>query len=347
MLTRRKFSGYLTAAIAFLKVPEPFGAYAKSSEPMERSLFVRIGGIDQWISIRGQSPNNPVLLVVHGGPGEAQSLFADHYRAWEQKFTVVQWDQRGAGHTYGRYRDRTTSMNSAQIAADGAELVEYLCRTLGKEKICLLGHSWGSIIGVNIAMRCPEKIAAYVGTGQVASWTGAIQAKFDFLMSKAVAVGDAGLISQLEASGPPDPKNSEEVFAFNEKIYLFWPEADVAWVKYLRSSAPATRAAAPKDFNDFEDGFRFSARTLVSSQMMTDLPATASILKTAFILVQGEDDIVTPTSEARRYFEGVDAPYKELILIPDAGHFALLTAQQAFCSALSDSVRPIAVARGA
>ncbi len=59
--------------------------------------FVRIGAIEQWISIRGEDRNNPVLLVLHGGPGSCYSIFTSHLRPWEKHFTVVQWDQRGGG----------------------------------------------------------------------------------------------------------------------------------------------------------------------------------------------------------------------------------------------------------
>jgi pimeloyl-ACP methyl ester carboxylesterase len=108
---------------------------------IDRSSFVSIGGIDQWVSIKGEDPGNPVLLVVHGGPGEAQWPAAERYKPWEKAFTVVQWDQRGAGHTYGRYGAHTPDVTLDRIAKDGIEVAEYLCRTLGKKEIIDLGHS--------------------------------------------------------------------------------------------------------------------------------------------------------------------------------------------------------------
>ena len=126
-----------------------FAARAASAPvPIDQSDFVPIGGIDQWISIKGQDRANPVLLVVHGGPGEAQWPRAAKYKPWEAAFTVVQWDQRGAGHTYGRYGTSTPDLNLARISKDGVELADYLCRSLGKKKIIVLGHSWGSIVAV-------------------------------------------------------------------------------------------------------------------------------------------------------------------------------------------------------
>jgi proline iminopeptidase len=272
---------------------------------------------------------------------------AAHYRPWEKDFTVVQWDQRGAGHTYGRYGAKTPDMTLDRIANDGVELAAYLCRTLDKKKIIALGHSWGSIIAVTMVQREPKLFAAYVGTGMVGSWKGAIKVKYDLVLAKARAGGDAATVKELEASGPPDPTDANKVFGFNDRVYPLWAPSDVAWIKSLRADAPRLRATYPKDFQDFEDGFGFSVEKAVPDQIKTDLPATASRIETAFFVIQGQGDLITPTVDAVAYFDQVKAPKKELIIIPDAGHFAFMTSPQAFLAALTNTVRPVAIARGA
>jgi pimeloyl-ACP methyl ester carboxylesterase len=342
-LKRRHFAGLLGGMVL-----AGSSAYAESAAPgIDQSSFVPLGGLDQWINIRGDDSRNPVLLVVHGGPGEAQWPQAAHYRAWEKRFTVVQWDQRGAGHTYGRYGATTPDMTLDRIANDGVELAAYLCRTLGKKKIIVLGHSWGSIIAISMVQRRPELFAAYVGTGMVGSWKGALQTKYDAVLAKARADGDTATVKQLEASGPPDANDANKVFAFNERVYPLWAPADTAWIKALRADAPRLKAEYPKDFKDFEDGFQFSAEKAVPDQIKTDLPATAGQIGTAFFVIQGQGDLIASTPDAVAYFNVVKAPYKKLVLIPDAGHFAFMTAPDAFLSALVDEVRPIAVERGA
>lgn len=315
--------------------------------PIDKSTFVSLGGLDQWISIRGQDVRNPAILVVHGGPGEAQWPMAEHYRDWERYFTVVQWDQRGAGHTFGRYGVTTPDMTLDRISRDGVELSEHICRTLGKKKVILLGHSWGSTVAVTIAQRGPALIAAYVGTGQVGSWKGALRAKFDLALAEARSRGDMALVKELEASGPPDAGDATKVFAFNDRVYQFWPSSDKEWVKSLRANASILQKSDPKNFKDFEDGFRFTAQQVIPDQIKTDLPATASAIETAFFVIQGRDDIITPTKDAAEYFQQVKAPHKQLILIPNAGHFAFMTAQSEFLNHLIQTVRPIAIARGA
>jgi pimeloyl-ACP methyl ester carboxylesterase len=317
---------------------------AASGAGVDQTSFVSIGGIDQWISIKGENRDNPVLLVVHGGPGESQWPVADKYVPWEKAFTVVLWDQRGAGHTYGRYGAKVPNFTLARIARDGIEVAEYLCRTLEKKKIVVLGHSWGTIVATEMVQLRPELFAAYVGTGQVASWNATMNMQFDLALARARNDGDAAAIKQLETTGRPDPGDAEQAFSVN-----IWPAmapTDKTWIQALRAQAPELKAKYPQDFQNFEDGFKFSAMHALPYQMKVDLPRTASKFDTAFFVIQGQHDVITPTKAAVAYFHEVTAPKKKLILIPDAGHFALMTATDAFLSALIDDIRPVAIERG-
>jgi pimeloyl-ACP methyl ester carboxylesterase len=320
---------------------------AAESAAIDQQAFIPLGGLDQWISVRGEDRRNPVLLVVHGGPGEAQWPYVEHYRAWEKRFTVVLWDQRGAGHTYGRYGAKTPDMTLDRIANDGLELADYLRRTLGRKKIILLGHSWGSIVGATMAARRPEAFAAYVGTGQVESWKATVDGKYDLVLAKARADGDTASVKQMEAAGRPDPKDSNQFFALSNRLNAQEAPSDLAWIKSIRAEVPGSLKADPKNFQDFMDGFGFSAQKLLPDQMSSDLSVTANRIGTAFFVIQGSNDVITPTQAAVDYFNRVQAPYKKLVLIPDAGHFAYMTAPDAFLKALVDLVRPVALARGA
>lgn len=325
----------------------PAVAAVGSPARIEQSSFVSIGGIDQWISIRGNERGNPVLLVVHGGPGEAQWMAADKYEPWEKAFTVVQWDQRGAGHTYGRYGTQTPDVTLDRIARDGIEVADYLCRTLRKKKIIVLRHSWGSIVAVRMVQLRPELFAAYVGTGQVASWKASANMQFDLLLATARRNGDDATVNELEAIGRPDPANAKQYFAFSKGLGAAMAPADQAWLQSLRANASALMARDRKDVHDLADGMDFSAKHVLADQMATDLPTTAHKIDTAFFVIQGQDDVITPTKAAIDYFEGVTAPRKSLVLIPDAGHFAFMTSPKAFLAALTDKVRPVAIRRGA
>ncbi|MGH6828536.1 MAG: alpha/beta fold hydrolase [Rhizomicrobium sp.] len=319
-------------------------AAAAAAAPVDQAGFVKLGGIEQWIGIKGERRANPVLLVVHGGPGDVQWPEAAKYLPWERYFTVVQWDQRGAGRTFGRYGKATPNVDLAHISRDGIELAQWLCKNLDKRKIIVLGHSWGSIVAVSMVKARPDLFAAYVGTGQVESWKASVKLQFAMDLAKAKADKDRAWLKQLEAIGAPDPANTHQYFGFNRLLAIMAP-SDQAWIGHLRSD-PAPRKRV-KDFKDLEEGMLFSGEKLLPDQVAEDLSKSATRIDTAFFVIQGKDDHVTPTEAAVDYFNKVEAPHKELVLILDAGHFAFMTSGRLFLQALVDRVRPVAMARGA
>ncbi len=324
------------------------GSAQSSNARIEQSSFVPLGNLEQWISIRGEDRSNPVLLIVHGGPGEAQWPQAEVYKPWEKAFTVVQWDQRGAGHTYGRYGSKTPDVTLDRISKDGIELAGYLYRELGKKKIIVLGHSWGSIVATRMVQMRPDLFAAYVGTGQVSSWAAMVNTQFDLLLAKARKDGDQATVKELEAIGRPDPTNAHQYFSFSKNVRsLLWPPSDQAWLQHLRSQADEIKASDPEQFKNLAEGMEFTAEHVLPDQIATNLPKTACDIQTAYFVIQGQDDIVTPTQAAIDYFNCVKAPKKELVLIPSAGHFAFMTASHEFLQLLISKVRPVAVGRGA
>jgi pimeloyl-ACP methyl ester carboxylesterase len=346
MLGRRLFTVAFAATLLFSQFALLTCFASAEAAPVNHSGFVMIGGIEQWIGVTGDDRSNPIILVVHGGPGEAQWPQAARYKPWKKEFTVAQWDQRGAGRTYGRYTTQTPNVNLTQIVSDGIEVAEYLCHTYGKRKIVLLGHSWGSIVAVNMVKQRPDLFAAYVGTGQVASWADSVQWQFDLLLAKARADHDSANLKMLEAIGKPDPKNAQQYFAFSKNLFAVMAPSDQAWLKGLRTAMPNSLGISREDYKNLLDGMGFSSERVLADQIATDLPRTAADIQAAFFLIQGRDDVVTPTSAAVNYFRFVKAPKKELVLV-DGGHFAFMTDGKQFLNALVQQVRPVAIRRGA
>lgn len=129
------------------------------------SMYVDVNGSKQWINIYGKDRNNPVLLYLHGGPGSATSLFDYAFtRKWSDVYTVVTWDQRGCGKSYDRSHPGTITADI--MMGDGKVMTEYLRDFLHVDKITLLGHSWGSYFGANLALAYPQYYDAFIGTGQ-------------------------------------------------------------------------------------------------------------------------------------------------------------------------------------
>ena len=308
---------------------------------IQETRFVTLGGIEQWITICGENRANPVLLILHGGPGDAQSSLRRTYAVYEKDFTIVQWDQRGAGKTYAR--NPNSPPDPDRVELDGIELAQYLCDYLGKKKILLLGHSWGPHLAIGMVQRRPELFAAYIGTGQVGSWRENVQAQFDFLLAKARAANDRKRVEQLEAIGTPDPNNTAQYFSWWSMRNPYMSADDAKWFEELGQIVRSDPEFTEEYMKALGDGMRYSGRTTVSAMASTEFPTTANKFKVPFFVIQGEEDMVTPTSVAVKYFKVVKAPKKKLILIEHAGHFALVTHSEEFLAALVKNVRPLAM----
>jgi pimeloyl-ACP methyl ester carboxylesterase len=161
--------------------------------------FVPIGGIEQWITIKGADAKNPVVLFVHGGPGDAISPFADAmFAGWEKDFTLVQWDQRGAGRTYGRGGPSIEArLTLERIVQDGVEVAEYLTSHLHKKKIVLVGGSWGSPVGIHLAKKRPDLFTGYVGTAQLVNMRENTRASYGRVVAYARDMNDPVAVEEL------------------------------------------------------------------------------------------------------------------------------------------------------
>ena len=188
----------------------------RSAQRIEEASFITIGGIQQWVTIRGDDRRHPVLLLLHGGPGDVQSPFVSTYAPYEKDFVLVQWDQRGAGRTFAK--NGAAGVTREKLIADGIDLAEQLHKRFPGAPLILFGHSWGSIIATGMAQQRPELFVAYVGTGQAAAWADTVQFQFDFLKQRYKETGDTAALAALEAIGKPDPKNVKQYFGFSRPI---------------------------------------------------------------------------------------------------------------------------------
>src|SRR5436190_4073833 len=182
----------LGAVMQFLRNRNAQDYSITGQDAIDEAKYVQVGGIEQWITIRGEDRKNPVLLFLHGGPGDATNPWGyAGFRSWLKHFTVVQWDQRGAGRTLGKNGPSLApTITIDRMAQDGIELTELLRKTLQKEKIVLVGHSWGSILGVFMVKARPDLFHAFVGTGQVADPAKNYAVAYDALLKKAERLGD-------------------------------------------------------------------------------------------------------------------------------------------------------------
>lgn len=320
-----------TAALAPAQAPNgaeelmPALACPSADRPIAAQGFVPIGGIDQWVTIRGARCGNPVLLFVHGGPGNPMSPYsATVFAGWEADFTVVQWDQRGAGRTFARNPATAQQPLSIDgIAADGTELAAFLAERLGHRRVVLIGTSWGSALAIHMAKARPDLFHVYVGISQLVGHRANLDASYRNLLARARAGGDGATVAAIEALGPPPWSNPRHFGTLRRAIRTFErrasdPSPDSWWVPAPLYATPAAAAA----YEAGEDYSYLQFVGLAGDGMLSriDLPALGAGFEIPVFLVQGEEDLLTVAAVARRYFDFVAAPDKRFVLVPRAGH---------------------------
>jgi proline iminopeptidase len=301
---------------------------------IEEASYLQVGGIDQWVTIRGDDNAKPVLLLLHGGPGDVQSPFVATYAPYEKDFVLVQWDQRGAGRTFEKYGTATADLTLDRQVADGIELAEQLHKQFPKQKLILLGHSWGTIIGAGMVQKRPDLFDAYVGAGQVASWSAVVNHQYDFLLAAARAKDDVPNIAALEAIGRPDPTNLSQYFGtVSRTLRANMSASDTAWFAGIAGQLKAQNVDEAT-VKAGSAGMNFSGGKLIQTLIHIDLTASAPAFPIPYCVIQGSADLNAPTPAVRPYFAAIKAPQKKMTVIEDAGHFALATHQAEFIAAL-------------
>jgi len=309
---------------------------------IEEAEYVRLGGIDQWIQIRGEDRSNPVLLFVHGGPGSSESPMSSLLRPWEKYFTVVMWDQRDAGKTFAR-NGAVRDMSIARVAQDGIELTEFLRRHLHQNKIVVLGHSWGTMVGIRMVKERPDLFSAYVGTGQVVSIAEKEPVIYARTIARLRATRDDAGIRALEKIGPPPYKSASDLLTERR-----WSARhDIPSERDLYSTMTPVVLFAPGwslwDVYEFLQAPKAAEAATFDADASYDARSLGSKFEVPFFIFNGALDNITPSDLAKRYFDAIQAPVKQFVLLNGAGHSAVLTEPDIFLRNLVARVRPVAV----
>ncbi len=303
--------------------------------------YLPLGGIDQWVMIRGESISNPPLILLHGGPGMPESgMFRRFNSPLEKHFTLVYWDQRGAGKSFSRTIP-PASMTVERFIADLDELVEHVRRRLGKERVVLYGHSWGSALGVLYAARFPEKVAVYVGSGQIGDSAAAEAASYAFALAEAERRHDRKALRKLRAIGPP-PYGADKLFT--ERMQLARLDRDEAatsgWTMWR--AVLGRPESSILDLPNILRGFRFSLRAMYAETSGLNLEKLAPTLQMPVFFLLGRKDHWVPPETSVAYFDALAAPSKKLVWLERAGHEVFVDEPDAFNATMANLVRPAA-----
>lgn len=284
---------------------------------------IELNGRKQWISIRGLDKSKPILLFLAGGPGGTQMAAVRHELSeLEKHFVVVGWDQPGSGKSY--YAEAIKDITVETYIQDGHRLTEYLTERFGKEKIFLVGESWGSALGIFLIDRYPEYYHAFIGTGQMIDFAETERLDYKKAMEIASEKNDSSIIDKLEENGVP-PYYGKDV-TWKSAVYLNYLSDYMTRNPVIYNSGYNTFRDIGSSEYGLLDKINF-ARGIINTfnqvyqQLYTiDMRKDYTKLDVPVYFFLGRHDINAPTSLVEEYMETLDVPEKEILWFENSGH---------------------------
>jgi pimeloyl-ACP methyl ester carboxylesterase len=320
-----------------------------TADGIEELKAVPIGGIQQWISVRGRSRDNPILLFLHGGPASTEMPAAWTFQGpWEDYFVVVQWDQRGAGKTYTANDPESVgpTIRMERMIADAEELAQYLRATYARQKIFVLGHSWGSVLGLELARRQPQWLHAYIGMGQIINMRESERLGYEFVLRTAAAAQNETALTELRSIAPyPEADGSIPIDKLD--LQRKWSvrfggltHGRTAFNYYSNATLLSPDYSAA-DVAAVDRGSALSLPRLWPQLMKVDfMPATE--LQCPIVIFNGRHDHTTSAVLAARWFEKVRAPAKRLVWFENSAHMTHMEEPGRVLVHLVNDVLPLA-----
>ena len=321
-----------------------------SEHGIEECSYVTLGGIRQYVQIRGQDKRNPIILFLHGGPGNPTSCLSYHYqKALEQDYTIVNWDQRGCGRTFYESHGKDAPISTQQILSDLDELVDHLRERFGVSKLILLGYSWGTVPGVLYARLHPEKLSCYLSVCQcVHILSGAVYAA-KRTAARAKQLGDLDCAARL-ARQIDRFTHSDRLFS--KRGFLDYAALRDATCAYQKNSAAKSLAAYFRTGLLSPDchlrDLRWKLRQLLLSNayfahesplieylsMQFDLRRLPPEFRVPVCFLCADDDRICPADLIEDYYHKISAPDKRLLRLPDQTHTVFFDRPEVFCNSV-------------
>jgi pimeloyl-ACP methyl ester carboxylesterase len=342
MMSRREVTDIIAAS---RKIVSPNG--------VEELLPVQINGTTQWLSIRGRDRRNPILLFLHGGPGSPTMPAAYTFQSpWEDYFTVVQWNQRGTGKTHAANDPRAleSSITVEQITSDAEEVVHYLQKQYGKRKIFLLGHSWGSVLGVVLAQRHPEWFYAYLGVGQIVNMRKSEAEGYQFALDQAKSRHSSEAERELAAIAPYPGEAGKLNFTrigAQRKWLMYYGGLTYGRTNFTYDGNAWSLAPdyTDKDLETVDDGSLYSLTRLLGAMEAVSNEAVTQF-KCPILLFAGRHDYATSHTLAAEWFNHIEAPSKKFVWFDNSAHMMMQKEPGRFLYHLITDLRPFAVQAG-
>ena len=296
---------------------------------INESLYVEINGTTQWINIYGEDKDNPVLLYLHGGPGSSTSSIDYAFtRKWADVYTVVTWDQRNCGKSYNKKQNGTV-LTRDMLMEDGRQITEYLLKYLGKDKLTILGHSWGSIYGANLVQAYPEYYECFIGTGQLID---NIENEIAFReVATEWATGDEEAMVLVEQLNPEkitmEDLNARNVLMNKFGYSMMKDGSDYNIVTTILFNPYYSILDWIKSFNvDISDYLEFYK----SDEFQSFSLLGKYNYEVPYYNINGDMDYQANYILAQEYFDGVRATYKQMFIMENTTHGLLESKSKLF-----------------
>lgn len=315
---------------------------------IQESYALEIGGINQWIYVRGQDKDNPIILFVHGGPASPLSpIMWTFQNPMEEYFTIVNYDQRAAGKTYASNDTLNLSktIHIDSYVEDIVEIAEYLKTEYKKEKVILMGHSWGTIISMHAALKRPDLFYAYVGIGQVINTKENERLSFEYALDKAKTDNNKTALEELQSIAPY-PGN-EPITRDRIIIARKWPQYFGGLTAYRNNSdyffqAPLLSPEySETDVQAINQGNIFTLSKILPEFLDVDFNDITEFPIPVFMFM-GRHDYTTPSEPTETWINNVDAPIKKGIWFENSAHLIPMEEPGKMLLSLVKEVRPMA-----
>jgi pimeloyl-ACP methyl ester carboxylesterase len=308
---------------------------------------VNLGGHEQWISIRGYSADNPVLLYLSGGPGQSDLPFSRAIlEDLARDFVVVGWDQRGTGKSYPAL-DPVSTLTLERAIADTAELTEYLCERFDESKIYLLGESYGSFLGVLTVERYPQLYHAFIGSGQMVDPLETTRRLHQEVLDYAARTGDEDLAAQMREFGEPPYHNAlANAFVMGYYDALATPYTPPrAYVEKGQAANLGPWGILASEYTVMEKlgvlrGLMDLFAVMWPQMLGIDFRQHVQTLAVPVYILDGEHELDARRDLALEWFDRLKAPRKRLYTLENAGHSVAFERFEALSQILNDTILP-------
>lgn len=289
---------------------------------------VKIGGVEQALLIRGYNKNNPVILFLHGGPGQSEIGYMREYqKKLEEKFIVVRWDQRGSGASFSKGIPKG-SFTIEQFLKDTNEITDYLREEFNQPKIFVCGHSWGTVLGTLAAKNNPEKYLAYIGVGQVVDMRENEKISYDFALRKAKEASDEEAIKELESIEVT--YTFENIMSYRKYVQQFGGVIKTEPKKGMGSLLLMSTEYKLIDKLNFEKRLLYSCKLMQQKLVNINFMEDVKELEIPTYFIMGKDDYTTVFPLVEKFYEQLKAPKKELIIFQNSAHLPQLEENEKF-----------------